>query len=120
MEISAHEINDLKIAEVVSDEVVIQTAADGLDLLGNVYYQGFDGLLLHQHQLTPDFFALRTGVAGEILQKFSNYRVRLAIVGDFSYYTSQSLRDFMAESNQGRQVSFVSTREEALQRLARQ
>jgi hypothetical protein len=38
------------------------------------------GLLLDESQLGPDFFDLRTGLAGEVFQKFTNYRVRLALV----------------------------------------
>ena len=38
------------------------------------------GLLLEESQLGAKFFDLRSGLAGEVLQKFTNYRVRLAIV----------------------------------------
>jgi spore coat polysaccharide biosynthesis predicted glycosyltransferase SpsG len=58
--------------------------------------------------LGEDFFKLRTGVAGELLQKCSNFRIRLAIVGDFSEYTSKSLRDFIYESNKGNLVYFTN------------
>lgn len=118
MHIEPHTVNDIQIAEVVSDEALIQTAQDGLDLLGNVYYQGFDRMIVSEKNLTPDFFDLKNGLAGEILQKFSNYRMRLAIVGDFSKYTSKSITDFIYESNNGKQVHFLNTLEEALQKLA--
>ena len=58
-------------------------------------------------------------VAGEVLQKFVNYKMRLAIVGDFSHYTSKPLRDFICESNKGSQVGFWPTEEEALAWLNR-
>ena len=38
------------------------------------------GLLLDESQLGAAFFDLRTGLAGELFQKFTNYRVRLALV----------------------------------------
>lgn len=120
MNIESHDINNIRIAEVITDEVVVKTAEDGLDLLGNVYYQGYDGLILHQKNVTPDFFDLKTGLAGEVLQKFAQYRMRLAIVGDFSQVTSKSLADFIYESNQGRHVNFVGTAAEAVARLAEQ
>ena len=75
--------------------MIINKSEDGLDLLGNIYYQGFDKLIIHEKNITPDFFNLKTGIAGEVLQKFSNYRVRLVIVGDFSKYKSSSLREFL-------------------------
>lgn len=68
-------------------------------------------------QITPDFFILSTGLAGEVLQKFINYGGRIAIYGDFSGYTSKPLHDFMYESNQGKDVFFVSTEAEAVDRL---
>jgi hypothetical protein len=36
------------------------------------------------------FFDLRAGVAGECAQKFVNYRVRLAVIGDISAHTERS------------------------------
>ena len=84
MKIKTHNINNTKIAEVLSETTIINKIEDGLDLLGNLYYQGFDKIVIHEKNITPAFFDLKTGIAGEILQKFSTYRVRLAIVGDFS------------------------------------
>lgn len=108
----------MQLAEVISDQLIIQQAADALDLLGNVYYQGFDSLILHKKNIIPNFFDLKNGLAGEILQKFSNYRMRLAIVGDFSDYTHKSIKDFILESNQSGHINFVSTLEEALEKLS--
>lgn len=114
MEIVSHHTADLIIAEIRSDGIVITSALDGLDLLSTVYYQGFDKVILHANLITPAFFDLSTGMAGEILQKFSNFRVRLAIVGDFSGYESKSLKDFIFESNTRGHVSFVETLKDAI------
>lgn len=53
--------------------------------------------------------ALKTGIAGDVLQKFSNYRVRLVIVGGFSKYPGTSIRDFIYESNKGMLVNFLDS-----------
>lgn len=119
MNIEVHHINDTSIAELVSDAVIISNTEDGLDLLGNVYYAGFDKVILSEKQIAPEFFDLKNGMAGEILQKFSNYRVRLVIVGDFSKYSSKSIQDFIYESNKGRQVNFVQSLSEGLEMLAK-
>lgn len=119
MQIITHQINNLEIAEVISENIVINSIEDGSDLLGNVYYQGFDRVIIHEQDITPDFFDLKTRIAGEILQKFSNYRVKLAIVGDFSKYNSQSLKDFIYESNKGKQVCFVDSVADALAKLSK-
>lgn len=117
MQIESHTINNIPIAEVSSEGLIIEKAEDGLDLLGNVYYQGFDRMIVYAKNITPDFFDLKNGMAGEILQKFSNYRIRLAIVGNFSAYTSKSITDFIYESNNGKQVNFLKSLEEALGKL---
>lgn len=117
MIIETHKINHTAIAEVISDECLIKTAEDGLDLLGNLYYQGFDRIILHEHNITPNFFDLKNGLAGEILQKFSNYRIRLAIVGDFVPYTGKSIRDFIRESNRTGHINFSGSVSEALAKL---
>ena len=114
-----HIIGDRAIGELVAAGVVINGVEDGLDLLGNAYHQRFEKLIVHERNLTPDFFDLKTGIAGEILQKFSNYRIRLAIVGDFAKYSSKSLRDFIFESNKGGRVNFVGSVEEAVVVLGR-
>lgn len=119
MNIQPHKINDTEIAEIISDKIVIQNIEDALDVLGNAYYQGFDKVIIHQKNLTPDFFDLKNKMAGEILQKFSNYRVHLVIVGDFSKFTSKSLKDFIYESNKGKHVNFVASTDDALNYLTR-
>ncbi len=115
MVIKPHNAGNLKIAEITSDQMIIRSAEDGLDLLGNIYYQGFDKVIVYEKNITPDFFDLKTRIAGEILQKFSNYRIGLAIVGDFSKYESKSIKDFIFESNKTKHVNFVETLEEALE-----
>ena len=71
-------------------------------------------------RLALDFFQLRTGLAGEILQKFVNYGLRLAIIGDLSAFTANSaaLRDLINESNRGNSVWFLPDLGEAEKRLA--
>lgn len=118
MKIKSHKIDNTEIAEIISDKVIIQNAEDALDLMGNVYYQGFDKMIIHQKNITPDFFDLKNKMAGEILQKFSNYRVSLAIIGDFSQFESKSLNDFIYESNKGKHVNFVASLDEALNALS--
>ncbi|WBV61086.1 DUF4180 domain-containing protein [Chryseobacterium camelliae] len=118
MKIKTHQINNTKIAEVISEEIIISSAQDGLDFLGNIYYQDFDKVVLYEKNISPEFFDLKTRIAGDILQKFSNYRVRLAIIGDFSTYESKSFKDFVFESNKTGHIHFVEDLEEALEKLS--
>ncbi len=70
-------------------------------------------------RLSDDFFRLSTRLAGEVVQKFANYRLRLAIVGDISQWISQSksLRDFIYEANHGQVVWFIADTDELFRRL---
>ncbi|GIF69869.1 hypothetical protein Ais01nite_79040 [Asanoa ishikariensis] len=81
---------------------------DALDLIG-ASYGATDVVALPVARLDPRFFTLSNGLAGEIMQKFVNYRVRLAVVGDVSAHvaTSNALRDLIIESNRGKQIWFV-------------
>lgn len=118
MKIETRIINDIKIAEISSAEILINSAETGLDLLGNMYYQGFDKIIINERNVAPDFFDLKNGNAGEVLQKFSNYRVRLAVVGDFTKYNGKSIKDFIYESNKLGHICFVKSTSEAIALLS--
>lgn len=115
MKIETHLIDNSKIAEIISDETIIRTTEESLDLLGNLYYQGFDKAIIHEKNITPDFFDLKTGIAGEILQKFAQYKMPLVIVGDFTKYESESSKAFIFESNKGNQINFLTSTADVLQ-----
>lgn len=114
MKINLIEVKNIKIAEVFSEEIIITEVQDALDIMADCSYQGAEKIIFYEKNLHPDFFDLKTKLAGDILQKFSNYRMNMAIIGDFSKYTSKSLRDFIYESNKGGRIKFVSSLEEAL------
>lgn len=107
-----------RITFISGDEVVIEAAQDALDLMASLRYEDdAEFLILDKQALHEDFFNLRTGLAGEILQKFVQYSQKFAIVGDFSGYSSKALRDLIRESNRGKDVFFVASEEEAIRRL---
>jgi hypothetical protein len=70
-------------------------------------------------RLTPEFFQLRTGVAGAIVQKFVQYRTGLAVVGDVAAHlaASDTFQDWVRETNRGRHIWFVADLAELEQRL---
>ena len=116
--IISHQNDRLTFLEIRSEEQFINNVQDVLDLFGELYGQYYDGIILYERNITPDFFDLQTKLAGEILQKFSNYRIRLVIVGDWSKYTSRSLEAFICESNRGKTVNFSSSLTEAVKLLS--
>lgn len=104
--------------EVIGGTTVLLCAPDGdpvrgerdaTDLIGTAFSHEAAWVALPVERLSDGFFALRTRTAGDIAQKFANYRIGLAVVGDITDRTaaSTSLRDFVRESNRGRQLWFV-------------
>lgn len=116
MKYQIHKRNGKEIIEITSNDVFIGSPGDMLDLMANV---PSNIIVLKKNMVDEAFFELKSGLAGEILQKLSNYAVKLGIVGDYSKYASKSLKDFIYESNKGNQVVFVGTVEEALERLSK-
>ncbi len=91
-----------------------------MDLIGEARSHHATLAILPVDLLDPAFFQLRTGLAGEALQKFVNYRLKLVILGDYSQFASNSapLRAFIYESNRGNAVWFLADRKELEERLA--
>lgn len=111
--------NNGTIAVVSSDSKVITDVNSALDLLMSAKYDaGTAYIVLDKKLIVEDFFTLSSGLAGEILQKFINYGGKIAIYGDFSHYTSKPLKDFIYESNKGQDFFFVTTKDEAIQKLS--
>ena len=106
MIINEHSIRNQKFAEIITEDIVLNSVEDALDLIGNCSYQGYDHLIIYEKNITKDFFNLKTKLAGEILQKFVQYQMPVSIIGDFSNYNSDRLNDFILESNKGRHVHF--------------
>jgi len=112
------EIAGNNIVYVRSGEPFITDAQSALDLIATVRFETkCERIIVDKAAVGEDFFRLGTGLAGEVLQKFVNYRMKLAIVGDFSNYESKPLKDFIYECNKGRDFFFVGTKDEAIQRL---
>ncbi len=118
MEIIEHILGKDRAIEIKSDSILIKSSQDALDLMVDIEYQyNSRKIIIYKENLDEKFFDLKTGLAGEILQKFSNYMVQLVIVGDFSRYTGKSLRDFIFESNKNNLISFVKDIITALDKL---
>ena len=119
MEIEIAKKDGKEIASARGKEKCIVDTQSALDFIMTVRYEtGLDRIAIEKSLIAEDFFILSTGMAGEILQKFVNYHVKAAIWGDYSRYTSKPLRDFIYESNCGKDFFFVPSQEEALARLA--
>ncbi len=107
-----------KVLLAESDEIIIADVRSALDFITEVFYgTGCSRIALNKEAVCEDFFILSTRLAGDILQKFVNYRVKFAIYGDFGRYTSKPLKDFIYESNSGSDIFFTASKEEAAEML---
>lgn len=103
-----------QLAYIPETELLITDTQSALDLMATVQYEtGCTRIILNKESICEDFFILSTCLAGEILQKYINYGIKLAIIGDYSIYTSKPLHDFIYECNHGKDFFFTSSLEEA-------
>ena len=109
-------VNGITITVIADKEFMIENAQQFLDVVFNL---PSDVIVFHKENFPETFFDLKTGLAGDILQKVVTYSRRIAIVGDFSKYESKSLRAFIYESNKSNTVVFVSSHDEALDKLSK-
>lgn len=103
------------VATLKSPEILIKDVNTALDLIATVQYEtGAHRIAMNKEAIAEEFFDLRSGLAGNILQKYINYRMKLAVYGDYTSYTSKALRDFIVECNRGKDFFFVANEEEAI------
>ncbi|MGE5472677.1 MAG: DUF4180 domain-containing protein [Ignavibacteriales bacterium] len=118
MEIKVIKMESQNIAVVSSEDIIINNVQDSLDLMATVRHNyDCDKVVINKKNITEDFFELKTCIAGEIMQKYMNYGMALAIIGDFEKYNSKSLKALIYESNKGNKIIFKSTEAEALKSL---
>lgn len=108
---------------------VLCCAADGppidgdrgaADLVGEALSVGATLIAVPVGRLPPDFFRLRSGLAGLIAQKVVNYRLKLAVIGDITAYLAASgaLRDWVRECDRGGEIWFLPHLDDLKARLA--
>lgn len=115
-----HELHGVRVLEAQADGGPVTGERDAVDLIALGLEQDAAWVAVPAQRLGDEFFRLASRVAGEVIQKFVNYRMRLAVVGDVSAQVagSQALRDFVYESNRGTHVWFVADLADLEQRLA--
>lgn len=113
------EVKGFRFFEVASQGPELRSGGDAVDVMSAASEYRPVFIAIPVERLGDDFFDLRTGIAGEVVQKFAMYGSRLAIVGDIlqRIAESKSLAAFVAESNRGRDLWFVNTLEELADRL---
>ncbi|MFF5447723.1 DUF4180 domain-containing protein [Streptomyces sp. NPDC012888] len=113
-------INGTTVLVCDADGPPVAGEREALDLLGDAFHHGARWVAVPAERFDESFFRLHTRVAGDVIQKFANYRVGIVVLGDISRHTASStaLRDFVRECNRGGQTWFLADEEELRGRLA--
>ena len=100
---------DIRVQYLDADGPVITASNDTSDLIGNAWVDNVNLIAVPVARLDPEFVRLRSLMAGEIVQKLVNYQLQLAVIGDITKFVaaSDAFRDFVGESNRGRNVWFL-------------
>ena len=121
MPAGSYELHGIRIFECPAEGPHLG-AGDANALVSAAWEHRARWIVIPAERLNSDFFSLKTQVAGEIIQKFVTYRLRVAILGDISGHLgeSQALQTWVRECNTGPDVWFVPDREELARRLQAQ
>ena len=122
MPAGSYELHGICIFECAAEGGHLGNARDAAELISAAWEHKAKLVVVPVERLGKDFFSLRTQLAGEIVQKFVNYGLRLAIVGDIAGYLGESsaLRAWILECNRGPDVWFVANLDELAGRLQTQ
>jgi hypothetical protein len=91
--------------------ISIRSMSDISKAVGATY--GNDGLVLTESDLAAEFFDLRTGLAGELFQKFTNYRLRLVLVVPDPQIYGDRFTELAREHRAHDRIRIVGSQEEA-------
>lgn len=92
----------------ISEKIILSIVQDALDLMIAAQEKNAGLIILNKENISSDFFNLGTGFAGEVLQKFMNYNMKFAVIGDFCKLSS-NFKAFILECNRGTQFMFADT-----------
>jgi hypothetical protein len=109
MTTSLIESNGYRILTLSESGPILGNVRDFTDLVGEALAQRATLIVAPAERIDPAFFQLRSGLAGEFIQKIVNYRLKLAVLGDISAHSGASIawRDFVREANRGCSIFFL-------------
>lgn len=107
------EKNNKKYILCDSDETPLSSEQDSLDLIAVCMENDTHLIMLQADVLTDDFFKLKTGLAGKVLQKFVNYQVKAAVILTNEQRITGRFKEFLAEANKGKDFRVFGSSEEA-------
>ena len=105
--------NENSYLECLPDMAPITSEADALDLIALCGENGMERVMLHSEHLPPTFYDLKSGLAGNLLLKFSNYRIKVVLITSPSLVGDGRFGEMAMESNKGNAFGVFYARPDA-------
>jgi len=113
VDVAIRTLNGVDFIDLTGKGSLIQHEGDLHDLLSLCYYHQTNIVLLSEKNLSLDFFDLRSGLAGAAMQKFSNYKVKAAIIMTVGAEQSERFKELMFEVSSSSHIRFYVDQQEA-------
>lgn len=107
------ETGGLKYVELLTGGKLIESEQDALELVGICGEHDTQRLMIHGENLPDDFFQLKTGLAGKILQKFTNYQLKTAAIIPAEKVNQGRFKEMALETNRGQNFRIFENRQDA-------
>lgn len=117
MNYQIRELESKKYIELISTAEPLSTENDALDLVALCWEHETNALLIHYADLSENFFKLKTKLAGDIIQKFTNYGIKAAVIVPQDTIQKGRFKEMAMETNKGNHFRLYESKEEAEQWL---
>ncbi len=119
MNVQLDEYRNGTFLETVPGSGMLESERDALDLVGSCGEYQVYRLLINAENIPDTFYDLRSGLAGSVLLKFSNYRIKAAALVNSVLAEQGKFHEFAIETNRGNEFGVFNQREDALMWLFR-
>lgn len=106
--------NGITFLEVTKDSGVIATETDALNLVSLCGEFNINRAILFEENFSPDFFNLKTGLAGGVLLKFTNYQLQVAVIVSQERIGNGHFQEFVMETNRHNQFGVFTKTDDAI------
>jgi len=114
------QIKNVKIVTCFPDGARISSETDALEAVAACGEYGTDKLFIPGESLSESFFDLKSGLAGAVLLKFSNYSIQACVLVQAEMIGHGKFYEFVLETNHGNDFRVFQDREKAINWLMSQ
>lgn len=106
-------VNGKTYLSVVSPQGALKTEQDALELIAACSENETNLVLFQPQTISDDFFKLKTGLAGTVLQKLVTYRIKAAVIISDEQQIRGKFKELLTESKKGNNFMVFYDIEEA-------